>query len=124
MLQDLISTTVTEIAKGTIPAVAVYFLTQRSISKHKEQTQVAKDEAKKEIAGALNPALQLFKAEFTNELLEKLRAIYMPTRETELKFDNMAKSISRLEYGQEELRRSVTQLAAGIGRRKTDTEPL
>ena len=120
MIQELIPNFVPEIAKALIPAVAVYALTQRNINKHKEQTVVARDEAKKEIAEALGPALQLFKAEFTDELLKRMNGTYLRSEEARIHFTNLGDGIKRLEKEHSNISQTINSLASTIGRRKTD----
>ena len=120
MLQDILSGVVPEALKATVPAVAVYLLTQRNINKHKEQTVLARDEAKKEIAEALGPALQLFKAEFTDELLKRMNGTYLRSEEARIHFTNLVDSVKRLENNQSGIAQTVNSLASAIGRRKTD----
>jgi hypothetical protein len=120
MLQDFLPGLFPEAVKATIPALAVYLLTQRSISKHKEQTTVARDEAKKEIAEALGPALQLFRAEFTDELLKRMNGTYLRSEEARIHFTNLTDSIRRLETEHTGLSQTINNLATTLGRRKID----
>jgi len=120
MLQELSLGFVSEVGKTLAPAIAVYLLTQRSISKHKERTVIAREEAKKEIAEALGPALQLFKAEFTDELLKRMNGTYLRSEEARIHFSNLEKSIERLESGHQSISSTLNGLAATLGRRKTD----
>ena len=120
MLQELFNGVVPEVAKAIVPAIAVYALTQRNINKHKEQTTVARDEAKKEVAEALGPALQLFKAEFTDELLKRMNGTYLRSEEARIHFTNLVDSVKRLESNQSGIAQTVNSLASAIGRRKTD----
>lgn len=120
LLQEVLTGVVPEVVKAIVPAIAVYALTQRNINKHKEQTVIARDEAKKEIAEALAPALQLFKAEFTDELLKRMNGTYLRSEEARIHFTNLGKSIERLENGHENISSTLNSLASTIGRRKTD----
>lgn len=120
MLQEIFTGAVPEVVKAIIPAAAVYFLTQRNINRHKEQSRDMREEARKEIAEALKPALQLFKAEFTDELLKRMNGTYLRSDEARIHFGNIADSATRLEKNQQHLSDTVNSLAATIGRRKTD----
>ena len=81
---------------------------------------MARDEAKKEIAEALGPALQLFKAEFTDELLKRMNGTYLRSEEARIHFTNLAEGIKRLETEHIGLSQTINNLATTIGRRKID----
>ena len=120
MLQELFSGVVPEAIKATVPAMAVYWLTQRNLQKAKEQVNVSREEAKREVAAALTPALQLFRAEFTDDLLKRMNGTYLRSEEARIHFTNLTESIRRLDNNQQVVTETINTLAAAIGHRKTD----
>jgi len=85
------------LASGIIPAVCVYSITKRDVKLAKEQATTAREEARREVAEALKPALNAFKYEVKDEILRGMNGTYLRTAEAKIHFDNLKDAIARIE---------------------------
>lgn len=82
---------------GTAPAVAVYAITKRDVRVAKDQVSTAREEAKKEFAAALVPALAAFKHELREDLLDSIEGTYLRNDVALTQFQTVRNDIARLE---------------------------
>jgi hypothetical protein len=78
---------------GLVPAIVVYVAGKKDISKAKEFATTAREEARKELAESLAPALNGFKL----ELLKDMNGTYLRTKEALVHFNAIQHSLERLE---------------------------